>query len=70
MRPLPSGGESGVAKRMRNPGVIEESRSRTMEIHVFVNNQQMGPYPKETVIQMAWLGSAFACFNAWKAAAN
>jgi len=41
-----------------------------MEIHVFANNQQMGPYPKETVIQIFFLGSAFACFNAWKAAAN
>ncbi len=36
-----------------------------MEIHVFANNQQMGPYPKETVIQMAGLGSLPADASVW-----
>lgn len=46
-------------------GLVEESRSATMEIHVFVNNQQLGPYPKETVIQMAGLGSLPADASVW-----
>lgn len=36
-----------------------------MEIHVFANSQQMGPYPKETVIQMAGLGSLPADASVW-----
>ena len=55
----------GVAKRMRNPTLKKESESATMEIHVFANNQQMGPYPKETVIQMAGLGSLPADASVW-----
>lgn len=55
----------GVAKRIWNRRLLAESRSATMEIHVFANNQQMGPYPKDTVIQMAGLGSLPADASVW-----
>ena len=36
-----------------------------MDIHVFANNQQMGPFPKETVLQMAGIGSLPADASVW-----
>ena len=43
------------------------STETTMDIHVFANNQQMGPFSKETVLQMASIGSlpadASVCFT-------
>jgi hypothetical protein len=36
-----------------------------MDIHVFANNQQMGPFPKDTVLQMASIGSIPPDASVW-----
>ena len=41
------------------------STETTMDIHIFANNQQMGPFSKETVLQMASIGSLPADASVW-----
>jgi hypothetical protein len=55
----------GIATEARMPTMQPASTDIAMDIHVFANNQQMGPFPKDTVLQMASIGSIPADASVW-----